>query len=80
VGRAGVVNVATNMAGRGTDILLAGCSRTMSRLKTRSYLVEDSLISKDEANKLPPSPHENYYPCPLDDDLSFMLKDAAAAI
>jgi preprotein translocase subunit SecA len=79
-GRAGVVTVATNMAGRGTDILLGGCSRTMSRIKTRSVLIEEGVLSKDEANKLPPSPSEDYYPCPLDDDLSFMLKDAAAAM
>ena len=34
-GRAGVVTVATKMAGRGTDILLVGCPSTMSRLKTQ---------------------------------------------
>jgi preprotein translocase subunit SecA len=79
-GRAGVVTVATNMAGRGTDILLGGCSRTMSRIKTRSFLVEEGVISKEEANKLPPSPSEDYYPCPLDDDLTLMLKDSSAAV
>ena len=31
-GRAGVVTVATNMAGRGTDILLGGCPKTMARI------------------------------------------------
>jgi len=36
--RSGVVTVATNMAGRGTDILLGGCPSTMARLKARSLL------------------------------------------
>ena len=79
-GRAGVVTVATNMAGRGTDILLGGCPKTMARIKTRSFLVEHGVLASDEATKLPPSPGEDYYPCPLNDDLSFMLEDAAASI
>jgi preprotein translocase subunit SecA len=79
-GRAGVVTVATNMAGRGTDILMGGCPRTMSRIQTRSFLVAEGVISNKEAAKLPPSPEDDYYPCPLNDDLSFMLKDATAAV
>ncbi|KAL3945282.1 MAG: hypothetical protein SGBAC_000630 [Bacillariaceae sp.] len=68
------------MAGRGTDILLGGCSRTMSRIKTRDFLVADGVISSDEAKKLPPPPQEEYFPCALDDDTLFMLKDTSAAI
>jgi len=79
-GRVGVVTVATNMAGRGTDILLGGCSRTMSRIKTRSFLVDNGAVSAAEATKLPPTPPEEYFPCPLNEDLIFMLKDASAAI
>jgi preprotein translocase subunit SecA len=79
-GRTGVVTVATNIAGRGTDILLGGCSRTMSRIKTRSFLVDDGVISTEESSKLPPIPPESYFPCPLNDDLQFMLKDASASI
>jgi preprotein translocase subunit SecA len=79
-GRAGVVTVATNMAGRGTDILLGGCSKTMSRIKTRSFLLAEGVISKEEAAKLPPSPPEDYYPTPVNEDLTFMLKEAAAAM
>lgn len=52
----------------------------MSRIKTRSYLVDDGVIPASEANKLPPTPDEEYFPCPLSDDLSFMLKDAAASM
>lgn len=79
-GRAGVVTVATNMAGRGTDILLGGCPTTISRIKTRSILLEQNLLSNDEALKLPPSPHEDYYPGPITDDDQLMLKEAATAI
>ncbi len=79
-GRTGVVTVATNMAGRGTDILLGGCSTTMSRIKLRSFLVDNGAISLDEAKKLPPTPPEAYFPCPLNDDLIFMMKDAATAV
>ena len=79
-GRAGVVTVATNMAGRGTDILLGGCSRTMSRIKARSYLVDGGLISEEEAKKLAPTPPEDYFPCPLDEDTDFLLKDTLSSM
>lgn len=79
-GRAGVVTVATNMAGRGTDILLGGCPTTMSRIKTRSVLLEQGILSKEEAATLPPSPPEEYYPCAVSEEVNLMLKEAAAAI
>lgn len=79
-GRAGVVTVATNMAGRGTDILLGGCPSTMARIKSRSILVGQGVISKEEASTLPPTPKDNYFPCDLNDDLIFMLKDAASSL
>lgn len=79
-GRAGVVTVATNMAGRGTDILLGGCSKTMSRIKTRAFLLAEGVISNEEVANLPPSPPEDYYPTPVNDDLTFMLKEAAVAM
>jgi preprotein translocase subunit SecA len=37
-GRKGAVTIATNMAGRGTDIILGGNSDYMARLKIREYL------------------------------------------
>eukprot|EP00559_Dactyliosolen_fragilissimus_P006822 CAMPEP_0184870714 /NCGR_PEP_ID=MMETSP0580-20130426/38518_1 /TAXON_ID=1118495 /ORGANISM="Dactyliosolen fragilissimus" /LENGTH=943 /DNA_ID=CAMNT_0027372957 /DNA_START=312 /DNA_END=3143 /DNA_ORIENTATION=+ len=79
-GRSGIVTVATNMAGRGTDILLGGCPATMARIKSRSFLIEKGVIMKDEAGKLPPSPEESYYPCKLNDDVKFMLADAASSL
>lgn len=79
-GRAGVVTVATNMAGRGTDILLGGCPTTMSRIKTRSVLLEQGVLSPEQAKTLPPSPMADYYPVPISDDVELMLKEAATAI
>lgn len=79
-GRAGVVTVATNMAGRGTDILLGGCPNTMSRLKVRSQIVESGVLADGEKDNLPPSPPEEYFPTDLDEDCSFLLKDAIASL
>ena len=79
-GRAGVVTVATNMAGRGTDILLGGCARTMARIKTRCVLVEQGVLKPDEAMGLPPPPSSDYFPAEISDDELIVLKDAAASI
>ena len=38
-GRKGSLTIATNMAGRGTDIILGGNSEYMARLKVREYLM-----------------------------------------
>lgn len=78
-GRAGIVTVATNMAGRGTDILLGGCPSTMARLKVRSYLVEQGVISTEEAKNLPPTPRDGYFPCEVD-EASIELEKTVAAI
>lgn len=79
-GRAGVVTVATNMAGRGTDILLGGCPTTMARIKTRSVLVEQGILTPNEVALLPPSPSEDYFPSVLEAESTSMLVEAANAI
>lgn len=79
-GRPGVVTVATNMAGRGTDILLGGCPSTMSRLRTRAFLYDEDVLNAEERAFLPPSPKDDYYPCEIDDDTKFMLKIAAESV
>jgi len=79
-GRAGVVTVATNMAGRGTDILLGGCPGTMSRIKSRGMLVDAGIVESEEKDKLPPMPEEDYFPSAIGEDIEFALKDAAASI
>lgn len=78
-GRAGVVTVATNMAGRGTDILLGGCASTMARLKVRSVLIKQltGLMSEAEMAMVPPSPSDDYYPAEISEDILFLLQDAA---
>lgn len=38
-GRLGAVTIATNMAGRGTDIILGGNAEFMARLKLRELLM-----------------------------------------
>ncbi|KGG14583.1 MULTISPECIES: preprotein translocase subunit SecA [unclassified Prochlorococcus] len=53
-GRAGAVTIATNMAGRGTDIILGGNSDYMARLKVREALFL-KLVKPEEGHK-PPIP------------------------
>ena len=52
----------------------------MSRIKVRSVLIDEGVISKEEAATLPPTPAEEYFPCPINEDVLFALKDAAIAI
>ncbi|MBR8828563.1 MAG: preprotein translocase subunit SecA [Gomphosphaeria aponina SAG 52.96 = DSM 107014] len=57
-GRKGAVTIATNMAGRGTDIILGGNSDYMARLKIREYFMprivrpeEDELVVRGQGMK-----------------------------
>lgn len=47
-GRRGSVTIATNMAGRGTDIILGGNSEYMARLKLREYFMPQIVMPEDE--------------------------------
>jgi preprotein translocase subunit SecA len=47
-GRRGAVTIATNMAGRGTDIILGGNSEYMARLKLREYFMPRIVMPEDE--------------------------------
>ena len=47
-GRSGAVTIATNMAGRGTDIILGGNADYMTRLKIREYLMPRIVKPEDE--------------------------------
>jgi preprotein translocase subunit SecA len=49
-GRKGAVTIATNMAGRGTDIILGGNSDYMARLKIREYLFP-KVVAPENDNK-----------------------------
>ena len=47
-GRTGAVTIATNMAGRGTDIILGGNSDYMARLKVREYFMPRIVQPEDD--------------------------------
>ncbi|MDJ1170693.1 preprotein translocase subunit SecA [Roseofilum sp. BLCC_M154] len=47
-GRKGAVTIATNMAGRGTDIILGGNADYMARLKLREYFMPRIVKPEDE--------------------------------
>ncbi|NJR60913.1 MAG: preprotein translocase subunit SecA [Cyanobacteria bacterium CRU_2_1] len=47
-GRKGALTIATNMAGRGTDIILGGNADYMARLKVREYLMPRIVQPDDE--------------------------------
>jgi preprotein translocase subunit SecA len=47
-GRKGAVTIATNMAGRGTDIILGGNSDYMARLKLREYFMPRIVAPENE--------------------------------
>jgi preprotein translocase subunit SecA len=47
-GRKGAVTIATNMAGRGTDIILGGNAEYMARLKVREYFMPRVVKPDDE--------------------------------
>ena len=49
-GRSGSVTIATNMAGRGTDIILGGNADYMARLKVREYFMP-RLVKPEEDDK-----------------------------
>ena len=59
-GRSGAVTIATNMAGRGTDIILGGNSDYMARLKIREIL-STRLVKPEEGHK-PPIPLQRNSP------------------
>ena len=50
-GRKGLVTLSTNMAGRGTDILLGGNPEYMARLKLREMLMPEVVSQAEEENR-----------------------------
>jgi len=85
-GRAGAVTIATNMAGRGTDIILGGNSDYMARLKLREVLLPKLVRPENEHRPIPSAKAVrearslgSLYPCSLsettDQDLATLAKD-----
>jgi preprotein translocase subunit SecA len=54
-GRRGAVTIATNMAGRGTDIILGGNAEYMARLKVREYLMPRIVQPEDDDDAVSPA-------------------------
>lgn len=86
-GRVGSVTIATNMAGRGTDIILGGNPDFMARLKLREFLMprvvqlsDDEIPFQQRARKLPPrrtwKAKAVLFPCELSDESSSLIEEA----
>ena len=61
-GRGGAVTIATNMAGRGTDILLGGNPDFMARLKLREMLMPRVVSQVEGDNPLRASGRVRIFP------------------
>jgi preprotein translocase subunit SecA len=77
-GRLGMVTVATNMAGRGTDIILGGNASQMAQLNIRGRL-SDALLPIEEQAKVN-VPEDDFYPVDLDEELDEQIDAAVEAI
>ena len=89
-GRRGSVTIATNMAGRGTDILLGGNAEFMSKLKIREALMPRVVMPEEgdiafEKKKLGGASSgkwkvkDGLYPCELSSEATALLKDGVDA-
>ncbi|KAJ9543134.1 hypothetical protein OSB04_022841 [Centaurea solstitialis] len=83
-GRLGSVTIATNMAGRGTDIILGGNAEFMARLKLREMLMP-SVVKPAEGvfvsvKKPPPKKtwkvSESLFPCSLSQESTKVVEEA----
>ena len=72
-GRVGAVTIATNMAGRGTDIILGGNSDFMARLKLREQLMPGLLLA-EAPQPAQPANDGSFYPCELCTETQEALK------
>ncbi|KAL0284461.1 UNVERIFIED_CONTAM: protein translocase subunit SECA1, chloroplastic [Sesamum angustifolium] len=83
-GRLGAVTIATNMAGRGTDIILGGNAEFMARLKLREMLMPRVVRPAEgvfvSVKKPPPKKtwkvNESLFPCTLSNE-NFKLAEEA---
>merc|ERR1719428_391099 len=77
-GRIGMVTVATNMAGRGTDIILGGNTTQMAMLNLRGVLAE-ALLPIEEQAKVP-AVDDEFFPCEVPDDLEMQIVNAVTSL
>ena len=82
-GRMGAVTIATNMAGRGTDILLGGnpgaMARTFFRVRAASRLVDQATVNSTHALDLPRLVDGRPVPFPVPSSDALRAIDAAIA-
>ncbi|KAL4443549.1 hypothetical protein ABPG75_011286 [Micractinium tetrahymenae] len=88
-GRRGAVTIATNMAGRGTDILLGGNPEFMARLKLRELLMPEVVSTVDleggagkvqRVNKIKSwAVNPGLFPCELSAEAKALCSDAVKA-
>jgi preprotein translocase subunit SecA len=77
-GRLGAVTVATNMAGRGTDIILGGNSDMMARIYARDAVSRKAKFA-DEAGAAPPA-SQDFFPCELSSNAETELEAAVNSV
>jgi len=70
-GRLGMVTVSTNMAGRGTDIILGGNVSQMAQLNVRARFAEAMLDLEEQAKV--PAVDEEFYPTEIPEELEKKL-------
>lgn len=88
-GRVGAVTIATNMAGRGTDIILGGNAEFMARLKLREMLMprvvklSDEEIPFQKTKKIPVKKSwkvsSSLFPCELSKECVTLAEEAVEA-
>jgi len=84
-GRKGAVTIATNMAGRGTDILLGGNPEFMARLKIREMLMPKVVNLLDSGSRVRPLTPSTWnvnpktFPCELSNEAKKLCQEAVDA-
>uniref|UniRef100_A0A6U4GUK1 Protein translocase subunit SecA n=1 Tax=Phaeomonas parva TaxID=124430 RepID=A0A6U4GUK1_9STRA len=79
-GRAGAVTVSTNMAGRGTDIILGGNAPALARLYVRDAIVAVALKGDDQEMDKLSALDEESLPCAVSDEAQALVRDAVDMI
>eukprot|EP00252_Welwitschia_mirabilis_P010931 TRINITY_DN24620_c0_g1_i1.p1 TRINITY_DN24620_c0_g1~~TRINITY_DN24620_c0_g1_i1.p1 ORF type:complete len:1037 (+),score=240.06 TRINITY_DN24620_c0_g1_i1:99-3209(+) len=84
-GRVGAVTIATNMAGRGTDIILGGNAEYMGKLKLREILMPKIVKgvdvvqvgkNKNVLSRKTWKVNENLFPCELSHETTSLIQEA----
>ena len=73
-GRVGAITISTNMAGRGTDIILGGNSAFMARLKLRELLMP-MFLRNDQLQPKHPANDGNFYPCNISQETKAAVEE-----